>query len=166
VVDGCNPVRAGQRGALGVGDGHDRHVAELAVQRLQVGDVEATVEGRQLRHRRSPRQRKVLVVHVKVDRVEFTGALRNVFQHQDVMRRLVDAVLVEPERTPAAGDEVRLRLRVSARKQRHVVSLPDELLRQVRDDALGAAVVLGRHALEQGRDLGNAHRGPMRAWGR
>ena len=88
-----------------------------------------------------------------------SGALRDVLQHEDVVRHLVDAVLVEPERAAAAGDQVRLRFRVPAREQRDVVALPDELLGQVGNDALGAAVVLGRHALEQRRNLGNSHPG-------
>jgi hypothetical protein len=48
------------------------------------------------------------------------------------------------------------------------VALPDELLGQVRDDALGAAVGLRRDALVERRHLGNSHgvewcAGPMPA---
>ena len=44
VVHRGDPVRVGQRPALAVGDRHQRHVVELAVERREVGQVEAAVQ--------------------------------------------------------------------------------------------------------------------------
>src|SRR5262249_59879954 len=59
----------------------------------------------------------------------------------------------EPQRAPATGDQPRRGPRITARKQRDVVSRSDELLGQVRYDPLGAAVQPRRDALVQRRDL-------------
>src|SRR5262249_44257348 len=47
--------------------------------------------------------------------------------------------------------------RIAAGEQGHVVAEPHQLLRQVGDDALGAAIEPGRNALHQGGDLRNSH---------
>src|SRR5437899_1361758 len=73
------------------------------------------------------------------------------------MRRLVDAMLVEAKGTVRDRHEVCRRLRVAAREQRDVVSLPDELVGQVRDDSFGPPVVLRRDALEQRCNLRDPH---------
>jgi hypothetical protein len=50
------------------------------------------------------------------------------------------------------------RLRITAGEQGDVVPKLDQFVDQPRHDAFGAAVELGRNALGQGGDLGNAHR--------
>src|SRR5207244_954850 len=66
---------------------------------------------------------------------------------------LVDAALVQAQRLPGAGNEARLGHRVAAREQGDLVALPDQLLGEIGDDPLRAAVELGRHALIERCDL-------------
>jgi hypothetical protein len=110
-----------------------------------------------MRQRLAPRQRKVDVVDVEVDRVEFVRSCKQLFEHHQVVRGLVDATPVESQRPPAGRHQPRLRHRVATREQRHLVALVHQFLGEVRHDPLGAAVALRRHALVQRRDLGDLH---------
>jgi len=130
-----------------VGDRDVRQVPELDVQTLEVGDVQATVLRRHVRHGELASHGEVQVTEVEVHHVELGGTLMHALEEQHVVRHFVDAVLVEPEAPVRDGDETGARVRVARSEERHVVALADELLGQVRDDALRAAVVLGRDAL-------------------
>ena len=76
----------------------------------------------------------------------------DLLQHADVVRlghdRPGQAKCLRARRhQPGARD------RVAAREERHIVALPNQLLGQIGDHALGAAVQLWRDALEERRDL-------------
>ena len=61
----------------------------------------------------------------------------------------------------SAGDQLGRGPRVAAGEQRDLVALANQLLGQVRDDALGAAVARRRHALDERRHLRDAHPHPL-----
>ncbi len=157
VVDRPDPVRGRQRGALVVGDGDDRHLGELGIDRLEVRDVQAAVKRGQARDGQAPRNGEMEVVDVPVDDVVVVRVGIDALQLDDAVRQRVDHVLVQAQRPRNAGDQARARLRIAARVERDFVALADELLGQVRDDALGAAVEGRGHALGERRHLCDAH---------
>ena len=65
---------------------------------------------------------------------------------------------IEPKRPGAPRDERSRRRAVAAGEQGHFVTHGDERVRQIRDDALGAAIEFGRNGFHQRRDLSNPHR--------
>src|SRR5437868_13083541 len=91
VVDRTLPVDPGQRRPLRVGDRDNRHVAEFAIQRHEVRNVETAVKSSQRTNALSPGQRKVYVLDMKVDDVESMSLAKHKVQHSDVMRVLIDA---------------------------------------------------------------------------
>jgi hypothetical protein len=66
-------------------------------------------------------------------------------------------VRIQAQSVPAARDEVGAGSGIAAGKERHVMALPDQLVRQVSDDAFGASLEPRRHTLNERRDLGNFH---------
>ena len=52
-----------------------RHVAELTVDRRQIGKIQPPMQRGELRYATPPRQREVQVVDVKMDQVELRGSL-------------------------------------------------------------------------------------------
>ena len=144
-----------------VGDRHHRLGPILAVQRSEVGDVEPAVERGQTRQPQPPADRKMEIVDVEVNDVEAVRRREHLLHHQDVVRELVDATLVQPQRTPAGRNQAGAGHRVAAREQGDVVALPDQFPGQVGDDPLGAPVEPGRHTLKERGDLRNSHDGPV-----
>ena len=157
-MDRRRPVRLRQRHPLVVRDRDDRHLAELVVDGLQVRDVEPAVERGHVGHAEAPRHREVEVVDVPVNDVEPMRRRRDRLQLDDLVRERIDDRLVEPQAARRAGDQLGGGPGIPAREERHVVALPDELFRQVGDDALGPAVSGGRDALHQWCDLCDSHR--------
>ena len=72
-------------------------------------------------------------------------------------RERVAARAVEPERPRPYGHETAGGSRIAAGKQRHVVAKPDELVRQICDNAFRTTIQLRRHALSQWCDLCDSH---------
>jgi hypothetical protein len=154
---GRHPVGAGQRQALRVGDRHHRNVVEFAIKRLQIGQIEPAMQRRDMRNGLPSRHREVEVVDMEVNDIELPRHAAHALEQQDVMGELVDAVIVETQRPRRDGHERRVRDGIAAGKERHVVALPNELVGQIRDDPFGAAVVPGRYAFVQRRDLCDPH---------
>jgi hypothetical protein len=50
-----------------------------------------------MRYRLTATEGKVQIVNVKMDDIEFRSALEDVLKHQDLVRQLVHAVLVETQ---------------------------------------------------------------------
>ena len=159
VVYGGEPVHVRRRGALGVGDGHHGHVAELAEKGLQLLGVEPRV---QRRHRFAPEAAKQGEVcerlGVKMQHVELVLALQDALQHDEELRQRV-AHPVEALGARRTGGEAGAGDRVAARKERHLVAEAHQLLGKIRDHALGAAVELWRNALGERGDLSDLHAG-------
>jgi hypothetical protein len=78
--------------------------------------------------------------HVEVDHVELLRTLHHVLEHQEMRRHGILTDPAEAERRRPLGAQLRTRLRVAAREQRHVVPHAHELVAQIGDDAFRAAV--------------------------
>ena len=103
------------------------------------------------------------MVGVEMQDVEPVGLLPHHLNLQHGMRQRIGSRRIQPQRLARTGDEPGPGLRVPAREQRHVVAHRDQLVGQPRHHSLGTAVELGRHALGQWGDLGDAHAGLHRA---
>ena len=90
VIHGADPVLTGQRVALRVGDGDQRQIRELAVERHDLWQIEPAVQRRHMGNRQAPRDREVQRRDVKVDDVELVHALRNLFDEEQMQRERID----------------------------------------------------------------------------
>ena len=104
-------------------------------------------------------QRIVQDVDMEVEGVELIGEGPDAVEHDDVGRNRILYARVQPQCGFAEGDEPGGGAGVAAGKQRHVVTLPHQLLGQIGDDALGASVKARRAAFVQGSDLRDFHGG-------
>ena len=157
VIDGRREVRLRHRAALIVGDRDQRHVVEAEIERQQIGQVLAAVQGGDGAVRDRPEQRELKLVDMEVQDVEVIGALAHAIEHQHVIGDRIDDAGVEPQRLGHAGHEIGRRDRIAAGKQRDVVAQRNELFGQIGDDPFGAAIKPWRHALDQRRDLRDFH---------
>src|ERR1700732_1164041 len=119
MIDIANPVGPAQRFALAQRDGDHRYFSIPSIQWNQVRKIQASVKGGDMREAGNPRKRKVQIVHVEMDDVEFFGVLHYVFEHYVMMSELVDAAFVQTQRTWASGYEARSRLGVAAGEKRN-----------------------------------------------
>jgi len=60
------------------------------------------VQGGEPCDRLAAREREVQVIDVEMNNVEFTGALKQLFQHHDAVRQPIDAMFVQPQGALAA----------------------------------------------------------------
>ncbi len=157
VVDGALPVRPQQRPALVLGYGDDRHLREGAHQRLELRQVQPAVEGGHVGHLDVAHDREVEVVGVEVDDVEGPGLLRHPVYKPHVVGQRVAAPRIRAQGVRHDGDELRGGSGVSAGEEGDLVALADQLLGQVGDDALRAAVGPRGDALVQGGYLCDLH---------
>ena len=100
---------------VGLGSGH-RWSFEIdttgmsvnsVVDRPEVRQVEAAVQGRRMRHAEPPRQREVEVVEVEVDDVEAVGLGGHRLQRDDLVGERVDDSVVKPKGPGTAGTSSR-----------------------------------------------------------
>ena len=68
-------------------------------------------------------KREVHVIDVEVDDIEFTCALKHLFDQANMMRHLIDTVFIPTERVTPDGDEPRASYRVTTCEERHVMTL-------------------------------------------
>src|SRR4051812_848274 len=118
-----------------------------------LGEIEPAVQGGEERRRLAREQRERIVVEVKMQEVEFAGLAADLLEHRDMQRVGIADRTVEAQRARPVGLQFRRGLRVSAGKQRDVVTERDELFDEPVYDAFGSAVELGRNRLGQGSDL-------------
>ena len=104
-----------------------------------------------------PEQRKLELVDMEVQNVEILGALADAIEHQHVVGNGIPDARVEPQRLRHAGHEIGRRDRIAAREQCNLMAERHQLLGQVRDDPLGAAIKPWRNAFDQRRDLRDFH---------
>ena len=157
VIDGRREIRVRHRAALIVGDRNQRHVVEAEIERQEIGQVLAAMQGGDGAARDRPEQRELELIDMEVQDVEVVGALAHAIEHQHVIGDRIEDAGVEPQRLGHAGHEIGGRDRIAAGKQRDVMAERDELFGQVGDDPLGAAIKPWRHALDQRRDLRDFH---------
>ncbi len=132
-------------------------IGKLAVERLQVGEIKPAVQRGQVSSAVVARQGEMEIIDVKMDQVEPVRVLKDLFEQDNVVRELVHASVVEPKRTGARSDQLGLRHRIAAGEQGDVVPLSYEFLGQIRDDALGASITVGRNAFIKRSDLCDSH---------
>lgn len=85
-------------------------------------------------------QRVVQYVDMEMEDVELVGGRAHLLEHGDMKwNRILDA-RVEAKRRLATRLQPRRRPQITAGEQRNVVTTPDQFLRKVRYDPLGAAV--------------------------
>ena len=146
-----------QGAALVDGDGDLRHRPERGVKGAEVRQVEPAMQGGHRAMSRAGKQRQVQQVEVEVQDVERRSLPADPIQHHQVMRQRILHAGIEAQRDVGAGDQARGRFRIRSGEQRDIVSKLNQFVREVSDDALGAAVAAGRHAFDQRGNLSDAH---------
>ena len=150
------PVGTGKRFALRIGDRHDRHFAKFFVQGHQVGKIEPAMQGCHMWNRVSTSQREMNVIGMKVNNVKTRRPLEHLFEHNVVMSKRVKYI-VETQGSSAPRYQLRRSDRVAAGEESDLVSLPHQLLSQIGNYPLGAAIGSRRHTLVQRGHLRNCH---------
>src|SRR5712671_1930808 len=102
-------------------------------------------------------QREMKIVRVEMDDIEIIGAACHAMQHHQMLGERIPALGIQPKRPLAARPQRRFGLRISAGEQGHLVSLPNELLREIRHHPLGSAIKLRWTALVERSNLRNSH---------
>ena len=151
-------VRHGQ--ALRVGDGHQRHIVEAHIKRNQIGQILPAVQRGDGAVRDRPEQRKLELVDMEVQDVEFIGALAHAIEHQHVVGNWIADAVFEPQRFGYARHKIGGRDRIAAGKEGDLMAERHQLLGQVGDDPLGAAIEARGNAFDQRRDLRDFHTFP------
>jgi hypothetical protein len=72
--------------------------------------------------------------------VEAVGLAEHVLAFQDVVRQMIVALEVKPQRTRRLAFQMRVRAGIAAGEERHFMALPHLFFGQIGNDALGAAV--------------------------
>ncbi len=119
--------------------------------------VEAAVERVHGGRPHQPREREREIVHVAVDQVELLGPFEYLRQLHHVRRERIGDAVVQPDRTRHRRHQRRRGAGIAAGEERDVVPAAHLFLDQVGDDALGASVESGRHALVQRSHVSDAH---------
>ena len=91
-----------------------------------------------------------------MDDVEIIGALAHLPQHGERAAKMIGNSR-KPETLRRANDEVRFRLRSSAREQGDLVALADEFFRQPGNHTLCSTVQLWRYGFGQRSDERDTH---------
>jgi hypothetical protein len=147
MMDGADPVRPDHGLALGVGDRDEIHLGKFSKESLEFRYVEPAVECGDRRVVLAACDGEVQIVDVEVDDVEFACILTDDFEHSYVVCKRVDYIRsLESQGVLADGTQFGRGYGVAARVESDVVPFIHELLCEVRDDSLRAAVELRRYA--------------------
>ena len=130
MVDRALPIRPRQRFTLSVRNGNDRYICEVPINRHQIGEVESTMKGCNVRGMLVVTEREVKVVNVVVNDVKILFFAEDLVQHDDVMSQLVDAIRIQSQSSFTGRDQTRCSQGVSARKQGYLMTETDQFLRQ------------------------------------
>ena len=87
-----------------------------------------------------PEHREVELVGVEMQYIEILRELPHAVKHEHVIRNRILNSGIKTQGLWHAGDKVGCSDRIAACEQRHFMPQGDEFLREIRDDALGAAV--------------------------
>ena len=77
---------------------------------------------------------------MEVNDVVIGGAVKDLFELNEVMRKRIDDTFIEAQRALAARHQARSRDRIAAREERHVVTEGNQFLGQIRNDTFRTAV--------------------------
>jgi hypothetical protein len=146
-MDGGDPVRAGEGPALRVGNRHQRHVVELAIQRRQVGMVEPAMQRGEGLVREVSEEGQVQLLDVEMQHVELARAAAHALEHHQMVGQGILDARIEAQRARRAGDEPRARLGIGAREEGHVVPEAHQLLGEIENHPFGAPIEPRGHAL-------------------
>jgi hypothetical protein len=83
----AGPCYAGKRQSLRLGDRNQRCIAEPAVERLQVREIEPAMQSRNSTASKVAKVRKVHQIGVKMQDVEFGSPLAHFFKLHDLVRQ-------------------------------------------------------------------------------
>src|ERR1700685_482170 len=156
-MDRRNKIGVRQWFALVVRDGNQWHFAEATIEGLEIPQILPAVQRGQGPSRQRAEQGEMKQIDVKMENVEFVGALANLIDHQHEMRNSVEHRGIKPKRATATGNQVGAGNGVAACKKRHIVAQPDKLFGQVGHDPLGAAIQTRGNALDERSDLCDFH---------
>src|SRR3954453_8436643 len=126
-------MRARQRSALVVGYGHQGKVPKSSIEGLQVRPIQPAVQRGDRLTGDISKGWKMEQVHVKVQDVKFVSAATHLIQHHQHMRYGVAHGRIQSQRLGRAGHELSARTRVTAGKDRYLVTLTNQLFSEVRD---------------------------------
>jgi hypothetical protein len=112
----------GHGGALALGDRDERHLREDAVDRLEVRQVQAAVQGRDAFVGEIPEQHMLEQIDVEVDHVELIGPPADRVEHHEVAGDVI-ADAGEPEALRNTGNKLGRGLRIATGEERDVVLL-------------------------------------------
>src|SRR5690606_18922003 len=101
---------------------------------------QATVQGRDRRPADRAKQGVVQKIIVKMNDVEVVRLTTDFVEHHQMIWERIANMRTKPQSPFAARNEPRGRHRVSARKEGHIMSLRDELVRKGRHYTLGPAI--------------------------
>src|SRR5260370_20442400 len=110
-----------------------------------------------MRNRLPSAERKMQVIDMKMNDVELTRVLENTLQHDEMVGHLALVTFIQTQRPPARRHQPRIRLRISARKERHFVALSHQFFGEIRHHAFRSSIILRRHAFIKRRHLCNSH---------
>jgi len=114
-------------------DRDERHLVELAQQRLEVGRMNQPVQRRDVGAGISSQDREVKKIAVEMQKIEAIAVAEHQLHQPDMMQQGLTAFWIAPECARAGRHELGRGLRVAAGEECHLVALPDELLGQVGD---------------------------------
>src|SRR6266700_4384731 len=87
MVNRDHPMSLRQWTPLRMRNGDNGHIGKLVVNRRQIGQVEPAVQCGHLREGSATRQREVKIVDMEMNNVELVEALKDLLQHDDMMRK-------------------------------------------------------------------------------
>jgi hypothetical protein len=122
-----------------------------------IGKILSAVQRRERPRGLGPEHRKMHIIDMKVQDVEFVGSFTQLIEHHHLMRDRIADRRVKPQRMGGAGHEFGSCNRIAAGKQRDLMTLRYQFLGQIGNHPLGTAIEARRHALEQRSNLCNPH---------
>src|SRR6266403_5660036 len=128
MINRPHPVSLRQWAALRMRNGDNRHIGKLVVNRRQIGQVEPTVQGGNVRKRSATRQREVKIVDMEMNDVELIKALKDLLQQDDMMGKSVHR-LAQSQRSRRDWNQMRGCPGIAAGEKCNFFSLPHELFR-------------------------------------
>src|SRR6476646_1039862 len=140
MVDRFLPTGPAQRRALRVGNRDQRDFLIAPIERYEILNIEAAMQGRHVRSRMSAKNGKVKIVDVEMDYVERIRFGQDLIQLHEMKRQRFAPLPGEPERLITRGNQARAGVRIAARKERHIVSLANQFFSQIRNHSFSAAI--------------------------
>ena len=165
---GRDEVGRGNRSPLIIGGRHQRHFAKSDIERLEIRKVLPAVKSCHRAICHVGKKRKMILIDVEMQNVEFFRELADPVEHQHVIRGCVADIAVEAQCHGRAAHQLGSGNGVRAREQGHFMTQSDQLIREVGNNSLGPAIKPRRHTLHERRDLGNFHfcnSWPLRPYG-